>query len=99
MIKIYGMPSCPDCAFVEAQVEGNAQFQVIDIGSHVRLLKEFLRLRDGSAAFACARRHGQAGIPCFVLSDGTVTLDPADAGLKPRPVAAGEACALDGSGC
>lgn len=99
MIKIYGMPSCPDCAYVEAQVRGNDQFQVIDIGSHVRLLKEFLRLRDASEAFASARRHGQAGIPCFVMPDGTVTLDPAAVGLKSRPVADGESCALDGSGC
>lgn len=93
------MPSCPDCAYVEAQVKGNEQFQVIDIGSHVRLLKEFLRLRDASEAFASARRHGQAGIPCFVMPDGTVTLNPADVGLRARPVADGESCALDGSGC
>ena len=99
MILIYGMPSCPDCAFVEAQVKGDERFQVIDIGSDVKLLKEFLRMHDGNAAFASARRHGQAGIPCFVMPDGTVTLNPADVGLQTRPVADGEACALDGSGC
>ena len=26
-----------------------------------------------------------AGIPCFVLEDGTVTLVPEEAGLKSRP--------------
>ena len=33
------------------------------------------------------------------MPDGTVTLNPADVGLQTRPVADGEACALDGSGC
>ena len=75
MIKIYGMPSCPDCSFVERQAEGREGYEVIDIGSHVRLLKEFLRLRD------------RAGIPCFVLDDGRVTLVPEEAGLKSRDAA------------
>ncbi len=84
MIKIYGMPSCPDCSFVERQAEGREGYEVIDIGSHVRLLKEFLRLRDSSPVFDDARRHGRAGIPCFVLDDGRVTLVPEEAGLKAR---------------
>ena len=99
MIKIYSMPSCPDCVHVEAQVKGNDQYQIVDIGSHVRVLKEFLRLRDSHPAFADARRFGQVGIPCFVLSDGTVTLTPEDVGLTSRPVADGESCSLDGTGC
>ena len=84
MIKIYGMPSCPDCSFVERQAEGRAGYEIIDIGSHVKFLKEFLRLRDGSPVFDDARRHGRAGIPCFVLEDGRVTLVPEEAGLKSR---------------
>ena len=46
MIKIYGMETCPDCTYVEEQVKGNNQYEVIDIGQHVRDLKAFLRLRD-----------------------------------------------------
>lgn len=87
MIKIYGMPSCPDCSFVERQAEGREGYEVIDIGSHVRLLKEFLRLRDSSPIFDDARRHGRAGIPCFVLDDGRITLVPEEAGLKSRDAA------------
>ena len=87
MIKIYGMPSCPDCSFVERQAEGRAGYEIIDIGSHVKFLKEFLRLRDGSPVFDDARRHGRAGIPCFVLDDGRVTLVPEEAGLKSRDAA------------
>lgn len=98
MIKIYGMKSCPDCVAVDKQVEGDTRYQVIDIGEHVRLLKEFLRLRDNNPVFDEAKKKGYAGIPCFVLEDGTVTLDPEDAGLKsgkPEPTS----CRIDGSGC
>ena len=87
MIKIYSMPSCPDCRHVEEQIAGLDGYEVIDIGSHVRLLKEFLRLRDSSPAFDDARRCGSIGIPCFVLEDGRVTLVPEEAGLKSRDAA------------
>ena len=39
MIKMYVMETCPDCEYVEKQVEGNPNFEVIDIGKHVRNLK------------------------------------------------------------
>lgn len=68
MIKIYGMSTCPDCTYVEKQVEGNSNYEIIDIGEHVRNLKEFLKLRDSHPAFAAAKRLGIVGIPCFVLS-------------------------------
>ena len=67
MIKIYGMSTCPDCTYVEKQVEGNSNYEIINIGEHVRNLKEFLKLRDSHPAFAAARRLGIVGIPCFVL--------------------------------
>mgnify|MGYP001639234972 FL=1 len=98
MIKIYGMKSCPDCVAVDRQVDGDSRYQVIDIGEHVSLLKEFLRLRDNSPVFDEAKKKGYAGIPCFVLEDGTVTLNPEEAGLKsgrPEPTS----CRIDGSGC
>ena len=75
MIKIYGMETCPDCTYV---------YEVIDIGQHVRDLKAFLRLRDHHPAFDEAKSVGAVGIPCFVLEDGTVTLNPEDAGLRSR---------------
>ncbi len=98
MIKIYGMKTCPDCMAVEEQVKGDSRYQVIDIGEHVRHLKAFLQLRDNSPAFAEAKRMGYAGIPCFVLEDGTVTLNPEKAGIRPAATDA-PSCRLDGSGC
>ena len=99
MIKIYGMDTCPDCTFLDAQIEGKEQYVKVNIGSHVKALKEFLRLRDSSPAFNHVKRVGAIGIPCFVLEDGSVSLFPEDAGLKSRPIAEGTACNLDGSGC
>ena len=81
MIKIYGMDTCPDCVYVEEQVKGDDRYQVIDIGRHVKDLKAFLRLRDHQPVFDAAKQAGAAGIPCFVLEDGTVTLTPEEAGL------------------
>lgn len=99
MIKIYGMESCPDCKYVEEQVKGNGKHEVIDIGRNVRDLKAFLRLRDNNPVFDEAKKAGAAGIPCFVLEDGTVTLVPEEAGLRSRPIDEGASCSLDGSGC
>lgn len=96
MIKVYGMPTCPDCVHVDEQVKGDNRFEIIDIGSHVKHLKAFLRLRDHHPAFETARQQGYAGIPCFVLEDGSVTLDPEAVGLMNTD---GPACSLDGKGC
>ena len=98
MIKIYGMKTCPDCAFVDEQVKGNDRYEVIDIGEHVRNLKAFLTLRDNNPVFDDAKKHGYAGIPCFVLEDGRVTLTPEEAVLKSQEAGA-PSCSLDGKGC
>lgn len=100
MIKIYVMSTCPDCTAVKEQVKGNDKYEVIDIGEHVRNLKEFLRLRDNNRAFDVMKRVGSVGIPCFLLEDGTVTFRPVEAGLQP-PVKEEQApsCSIDGTGC
>lgn len=67
MIKIYSMNTCPDCIYVEEQIQGDDRYEIIDIGSHVKHLKEFLRIRDNSPVFNEAKKVGAAGIPYFVL--------------------------------
>lgn len=83
MIKMYVMESCPYCAHVLKQVERNKHFKVIDIGTQVSYLKEFLHLRDHHSAFAEVRTEGDVGVPCYVLEDGSVTLYSKDVGLEP----------------
>jgi hypothetical protein len=99
MIKIYGMKTCPDCTYLDEQIEGNSGFTVIDVGEHVKSLKEFLRLRDKSPVFDDAKLKGYIGLPCFILEDGTVTLKPEDAGLKSRPQDSGQSCSINGKNC
>lgn len=93
------MPTCADCEYVEKQVEGNENFEIIDISKNVRNLKKFLDLRDTNPAFDEAKAIGDIGIPCYLLEDGSVTLYSKDVGLKPRPHADGESCGIDGRGC
>lgn len=98
MIKIYGMKSCPDCVAVYEQIEGDSRYQTVDIGAHVSYLKEFLRLRDNNPVFDDTRKYGYAGIPCFVLEDGRVTLSPEEAGIT-LGASHGASCNIDGTGC
>ena len=93
------MNTCPDCTDLEEQVRGSDKYEVIDIGLHVKHLKEFLKLRDTHAVFDEAKKIGAVGIPCFVLEDGTVTLTPQEAGLEPRCSTDLSSCNIDGSGC
>lgn len=64
----------------------------------MKKLKAFLHLRDSSPVFDNAKENDYAGIPCFVLADGTVALSSEAVGLQLKP-AEGTACRLDGSGC
>ena len=82
MIKIYVMETCPDCNGIKAQVAGNSDYELIDIGQHVKNLKEFLRVRDTSSAFDDVKKFGWVGIPCFLLEDGRVVFDAEEAGLN-----------------
>ena len=77
------MKSCPYCAHVMKQVEGNPEFKVIDIGENVRYMKEFLTLRDNDPAFDEEKATGDVCIPCYVREDGSVTLMSKDVGLEP----------------
>ena len=99
MIKIYGMPTCPYCAYVDEQVKGDNRFKVIDIGSNVHFMSEFMHLRDTRHEFDHSKAIGDIGIPCFVLEDGTITLKPEDVGLIEYQPGGGPACSIDGKGC
>lgn len=93
------MDSCSDCIAVKKQIEKNPDYEIIDIGSSAKLLKEFLRLRDNSPVFENVRAKGSIGIPCFVMENGTVTLSPEDVGLSSKSDMKGNSCSLDGKGC
>lgn len=79
MLKIYGTPRCPDCVECRKDLD-NAQveYEFLDFDTDLRLLKEFLKLRDSSPVFDNAREGGSIGIPCIVKEDGSITLDWAE---------------------
>lgn len=89
MIKIYGMITCPDCSYLLDQTSGlEDEYEYIEIGEHVLKMKEFLRIRDSkdnAEIFKDIKATGGVGIPCFVLENGLISLDPSDAGLEANP--------------
>ena len=97
MTKVYVMSSCPDCFEVKTRLSGNPDFEIIDIGEHVRNLKTFIRLRDTSPAFECVKADGSIGIPCFVAEDGQISFDTER--YIPKGYSSGTSCSLDGKGC
>ncbi len=102
MIKIYLMNTCPDCVEVKRAVAHDSRFQLVDIGEHVRHLKEFMALRDVHPKFKVARECGLVGIPSFLLEDGSITFKPEEVGLVLAAVEEptnGATCNIDGTGC
>ena len=89
MIKIYGMITCPECSYLLDQISGlEDEYEYIEIGEHVLKMKEFLRIRDSkdnAEIFKDIKATGGVGIPCFVLENGRISLDPSDAGLEANP--------------
>ena len=82
MIKIYGMPTCPYCDFIEPQIKGREEeFEYINIGELISNLSAFMRLRDSDPIFDHCKEINDVGVPAFVFEDGRVSLNPADAGL------------------
>lgn len=97
MIKVYVMQTCPDCTKVKELAKTDSRFEIIDIGEHVRNLKQFLTLRDNHPAFNAVKRKGTVGIPCFVMEDGSITFSLEK--VKLPEIEEGSSCSLDGKGC
>lgn len=80
MIQLYGMQICPDCAEAREQLlAAGVDFAFLDFADATQNLKDFLKIREGNPLFDAAREAGGIGIPCFVLPDGSVSLELKDA--------------------
>lgn len=76
MLKIYGTPRCPDCVECRADLDrAGVSYEFLDFDTDLKLLKEFLKLRDENAVFDSARENGSIGIPCIVKEDGSISLN------------------------
>lgn len=75
-VIVYGYDVCPDCIDAIKELKNhNVTFNYMDFAKSTVNLKRFLKLRDSNPEFDNAKQDGNIGIPCFLLSDGTVTLD------------------------
>ena len=93
MIKVYGMPTCPYCDYVHEQIKDRTdEFEYINIGENIRNMSAFTRMRDTSPVFDNCKKTGDVSIPAFGFEDGTVSIDPADAGL--REYGKADACSI-----
>lgn len=73
-MKIYGSKLCPDCIQCLQDLDhAGVKYEYLDFSENLKNLKEFLAIRDREPIFASVRQDGKIGIPCIVLTDGTVT--------------------------
>ena len=61
MIKVYIMPTCPDCQVLMDKLNDTSQYEVVDIGTHVLHMKQFIHIRDTSPAMECKSRLAWKG--------------------------------------
>ena len=92
------MQTCPDCASIKERAKNDSRFELIDIGEHVRNLKQFLTLRDSEPAFEQVRKKGSVGIPCFVMEDGSIRFSLNEE-VQSEENASNASCSIDGKGC
>lgn len=75
-IIMFGTNACPDCTeAVRVLDEKQAQYTYLEFSESTANLKRFLKLRDTEAIFDDVKKDGKIGVPCFKLSDGTLTLN------------------------
>ena len=80
IVKYYTSSHCPECTEVNGILEergiNKADFEVVDITSSMKSLREFIYFREGNpAVFDPIKPRRQVGVPCFILEDGTITFN------------------------
>lgn len=75
-ITVVGSHLCPDTLYALNELRGkNIEVDFKNLSASLPDLKEYLALRDGLEIYSEIRNMGGIGIPCFILEDGTKTLD------------------------
>ncbi|GMQ63813.1 glutaredoxin [Vallitalea maricola] len=74
--KVIGSHLCPDTLWAINQLaEANIETDFKDILSCHADLKQYLKLRETSEAYAEIHGTDRLGLPCFICEDGTITFD------------------------
>ena len=75
-VTVIGSHLCPDTLYaLNKLVEAKADIEFKNISASLPDLKIYLKLRDSEAMYEKIKEHGGIGIPCFLLEDGTKTLN------------------------
>lgn len=75
-VTVIGSHLCPDTLYaLNRLVEAKADIDFKNLSASLSDLKAYLALRESSPVLDGPKARGSLGIPCFVLEDGTVTLE------------------------
>lgn len=75
-VTVIGSHLCPDTLYALNRLsEAKAEIEFKNLSASLPDLKAYLAQRDSNPLYADIRANGGIGIPCFVLEDGTTTLD------------------------
>lgn len=75
-VTLIGSHLCPDTLYaINKLCEAGVEMEFKNISASLADLKAYLALRESSPVFDGPKVNGSLGVPCFVLEDGTLTLD------------------------
>lgn len=75
-MKFIGTRVDKDCYETENVLRQSCiPYEYVDISASSENLKMFLDLRDHRPEFAPLKEQGYAGLPCFIMDDGSILFD------------------------
>ncbi len=75
-VTVIGSHLCPDTLYaLNRLVEAKADVEFKNLSASLPDLKAYLAVRESEPAYEAVKAKGSLGIPCFILEDGTVTLE------------------------
>ena len=78
-VTVVGSHLCPDTLYaLNKLVEASTEIEFKNMSASLPDLKVYLILRDEEPMYEKVKAGGGIGIPCFILEDGTKTMDLKD---------------------
>lgn len=78
-VTVVGSHLCPDTLYaLNKLVEAGTEIEFKNMSASLPDLKVYLKLRDAEPMYEKVKAGGGIGIPCFILEDGTKTMDLKD---------------------
>lgn len=75
-VTVIGSHLCPDTLYaLNKLVENHVDIEFKNLSASLPDLKVYLAQRESNPLYVAVRENGGIGIPCFVLEDGSTTLE------------------------